>query len=353
MIRSTTNGTLAGYRYNLQRSTYTLNKSRDTVLTQRKFNSFAEDPAAAARSFQLRRSYLRTESQHEVGESVTKKYDVAWSTLDSVLSNVNQQIDGSAYSAVVKAESDTSGAGRNALGQSLSQMADSIVLTMNGRYGDNYVFAGADGLNIPFTWETGADGKKTLCYRGVSVNAANNSEDLQILDYMSKEEAKYVDLGLGLEEDANGNIIDSSAANVAIQGINYLGYGVDDEGDPKNIVSIMSRMGEILQNCDADSGDFAAGEKEEFYRLAGKFEDAAALLSDKHVELDAEASFLQTNQEQLENLSYTLNEQITSIEDVDLAEAITAFSWAQYCYNAALQAGNSILSQSLMDYLHT
>ena len=351
MIRSTTNGTLSAYRFNLQRSTHTLNKSRDTVLTQRQFNSFAEDPAAAARSFQLRRSYLRTESQHEVGESVVKKYDVAWSTLDSVLSNVNQQIEGSAYTAIVKAESDTSAAGRNALGQSLSQMAESIVLTMNGRYGDNYVFSGADGLNIPFTWEE-VDGKKTLCYRGVNVSSTVDA-DQALLNYMSTEEAKYVDLGLGLEEDANGNIIDSSAANVALQGINYLGYGLDDDGDPKNIVAIISRMGEILQNCDADDGSFVAGEKEEFYRLAGKFEDAAALLSDKHVELDSEAQFLQGNQEQLENQAYTLNEQIAGIEDVDLAEAITAFSWAQYCYNAALQAGNSILSQSLMDYLHT
>lgn len=352
MVRSTTNGTLAAYRYNLQRSTHTLNKSRETVLSQRKFNSFAEDPAAAARSFQLRRSYLRTESQHAVGESVSKKYDVAWGTLDSVLTNINQQIEGSAYTAIVKAESDSSAAGRNALGQSLSQMAESIVLSMNGRYGDNYVFSGADGLNIPFTWGTDADGNRTLCYRGIDVNSAKDSAGLETLDYLSSEEAKYVDLGLGLKEDANGNIIDSSAANVALQGINYLGYGLDKDGDPKNIVSIISRMGDILQRCDAETGKFAEGDEAVFYRLATKFEDAAALLSDKHVELDAQAQFLQGNQDQLKDLSYTLNEQITGIEDVDLVEAITAFSWAQYCYNAALQAGNSVLSQSLMDYLH-
>ena len=39
---------------------------------------------------------------------------------------------------------------------------------MNGRYGDNFIFAGADGLKVPFTW--GEDG--TLCYRGVPVDAA-------------------------------------------------------------------------------------------------------------------------------------------------------------------------------------
>ena len=76
MIRSTTNGTLKTYRYSLQRSSYTMNKARETVQTQRQFNSFAEDPAAAAKAFQLRRSLQRTDSQYNVGDSVKHKYEV-------------------------------------------------------------------------------------------------------------------------------------------------------------------------------------------------------------------------------------------------------------------------------------
>ena len=78
---------------------------------------------------------------------------------------------------------------------------------------------------------------------------------------------------------------------------------------------------------------------------------AATTLTNKHTELDARASFLKSNQEQLQHNSYTLQEQIIDIEDVDPADAITSYSWAQYCYNAALKVGNSILSESLMDFL--
>ena len=49
--RMTVTGSLKGYRYNLQRSTFTLNKAITTVMTGRAFNSFAEDPAAAAKAF--------------------------------------------------------------------------------------------------------------------------------------------------------------------------------------------------------------------------------------------------------------------------------------------------------------
>ena len=398
MIRSTTNGTLKSYRYNLQCSSYHLNQARNTVLTQRNFNSFAESPADAARCFQLRRSFLRTNSQYDINESVGRKYDVAWSAIDSVVQDVSNRLSDSALAEIVAGNSDATASGRNALGQSLEQLAEGIVQTMNTRYGDNYVFSGADGLNVPFTWETAADGTKTLHYRGVSVDTqvpdvemdANNEPvgyledgtkvtdpavtpthykktdgtmieipeydrlkaDMAKLDYMINDEKKYADLGLGIQEDENGEIIDSSAFNVALQGITFLGYGVDEDGDPKNIASIITRMGEILLNCDED-GNFADGDKDEFNRLFGKFTAAADIVENKHTEMDTEAAFLQSNQTQLKNTAYTLQEQFLGIEDADLADAITAFSWAQYCYNAALKVGNSILSESLMDYLRT
>lgn len=441
MIRSTTNGVLKSYRYNLQRSSYTLNKAMNTVLTGRNFDTYAADPATAARCFQMRRSFQRVNSQYSVSESVTRKYEQAWSALGSVVDDVNNQKTSSAYQDILHSINDPTASGRNSLGQSLTELAKGIVQTMNGRYGDNFIFAGADGLKVPFTW--GENG--TLCYRGIPVDAAvpdiamsngapltlndqgqydpagtnyllsggvktisvddyeaavkagnaptvlrdttgagqhvdadgnistteryylvlDNSKtiskadyeqaekDLASLDYLSKSEVKYADLGLGLQEDSKtGEVIGSSVFNVALQGINFLGYGVDADGDPKNIVSIISRMGQILLNCDATTGAFAEGERDEFQRLADKFEASAALLQDKHIELDTQADFLKSNQTQLESMAYTLEQQFLGIEDVDPAEAISQLSWAKYCYNTALKVGNSILSQSLMDYIN-
>ena len=52
-----------------------------------------------------------------------------------------------------------------------------------------------------------------------------------------------------------GKLIESSASNVAMAAITFLGYGVDDEGDPKNVVSIIDQMGQILENC-TPNGEF-------------------------------------------------------------------------------------------------
>jgi flagellar hook-associated protein 3 FlgL len=410
------------------------------VLTQRNFQTFGEDPAAATQSFQLRRAWQRADAQYTVGNSTVSKYETAWQQLASVDETIDTTASTSALSAALRGANDPTASGRNALGSELSQLAESVIQMMNGRYGDNFIFSGADGKTVPFTWENG-----NLYYRGINVNASNtptaatitmsvtstsitNGADLvaalggitgssdfnvyvdgQLVDATSTtttvdanstielkakstgaytglstfatavnddsnftvsrtvdgedttgdyakleamaNEKNFVDIGIGLSEDENGDLIEASAFNDALQGINYLGYGLDEDGDPKNIACIIKELGDLLSNCDDDGYWQNTDDADTFNRLMGKLEDASSELKSKYVQLDAQASFLKSNNEQLEMKCDTLNEQFLEIEQCDLADAITSFSWAQYCYNAALKVGNQLLSQSLIDYM--
>ena len=47
----------------------------------------------------------------------------------------------------------------------------------------------------------------------------------------------------------------------------------------------------------------------------------------------------------------SLNTQIKNVESIELTDAITNYSWAQYAYDAALRVGNSILSPSFIDFM--
>lgn len=450
-IRSTTVGTLKTYRSNLNKAFLKQNQTRDTVLTQRNFNSYAEDPAAAARAFQLRRSRMNVESQYNVADSTYRKYQSAWSALETVINdvdNANGESSTSIKTCALAALNDTTGDARRSLGKVLNELADTVVQTMNNRYGENFIFAGADGANVPFTW----DGDQ-LCYRGVPVDAAppaevltaggknislkldangkydpagtdtyftaegaklveydpanlaaapenalknaagdkiilkadgtvyttmdevnkdiadgkkcyflaveegstvpkadydTQCENVAKLEYLSGEKY-FVDIGLGFKENENGTLIESSGFNAALHGINFLSYGTDADGDPKNIVSLVKKMAKI---CTEGAGQLSNEEYAELNRLTGKFEDAAAELHTRHDEMDADTTKLKNNLALLEDSFYTLQEQYSGIEDVDMADSIISFVWAQYCYNAALKVGNSILSQSLMDYMN-
>ena len=439
MIRATTGGVLRSYRYNLMNSFINTNKARDTVLSQRTFNTYADDPASAAKAFRLRKARMTVKSQYDICNDTYFKFQTAWQCLESVSLMVDNETG--EYMSTIKGTdltmlNDPEGDARTQLGKALDQISQSIVQTMNQKYGDNFIFAGADGHNVPF--EIKEDGK--LYYRGVPVDASepkyfdgtdsvgntpvkinaqgevdaagdrflmaysgtidaasydaakNNGEtvpdvlmdtsgkpalvrdkygnecyvladkanimtkdqideaqkDYEKLEFLKKEKL-YVDIGLGFQEN-NGKLIPSSAFNAALIGIDFFGSGLDEDGDPKNIYSLVQRMKELADSV-PENGLWSIEDWTEFDRLVGKMEDAAEDFHTAFVNMDAGTSKLKNNLGLLEDNFYNLQEQYANLEDVDMADAITSFVWAEYCYNAALKVGNSVLSESLMDYL--
>ena len=477
--RMTTVGTLKNYRYSLNRSNNTMAKSMNTVLTGRLFNSYAEDPALATRCFQVRRSYWRDNSQLEVNESLRHKYDVAWSALDNASTDLYSRADDASVASILRSLSDPTGPGRPALGQSLCAKAKDLAQIMNGRYGENYVFAGADTLNAPFTWQpeenpayianpvatnpdhagafqyvmadgtltnTEADAQlvaepnpdydeeftkahpnptaeeradprygpylradgtggtvnpavankvphknekydetaafqylkidgtgtndvtqaaQTLYYRGVRVDS-DAPADVKKMEYFLKQERKDIDVGLGHKEQ-DGDVVTSTVFDSSLQGIYFLdGYGTKsvelkkDDGTtvtvdniPKNIISIVNEMGQILQRCDKNDGDWPSPEDEDrFNALAQEFEASNSSFRERWTEMDTQSGFLRDNSELLTDTADSLKQQYMELEDVNPAAAISDYMFARYCYDAALKVGNSVLSQSLMDYMN-
>ena len=586
MIRATTGGVMKTYRSNLMNSFINMNNGRNTVLSQRNFNSYAEDPAAAAKAFRLRKSRMTVSSQHDICADVMKKYDSAVACLQSIddvlctKDGVYGEYMNTLTGTTLKMLNDPTGDARTQLFKALDQMSQSIIQTMNQKYGDNFIFAGADGHNVPFEirdnklyyrgvpvdasicsllrdkggnpltvskigqWDLGADtyvradsvkamtkeeyeklfnlpnvemtdavdadgnpikvpkeynadgtpfefqieepelpkppqtgegvpddgfgnfrpdpdsesdpddpfdietgqtskptdpepddgyvgqrggyylqyvtdengnrlkdengnditklipkseydaarkrieettfvtndvgggelkphpmsidengnyypdenGTYYLYFDGDPADAliTKDEYDQQKLDWEKLEylanEKYFVDIGLGFQENDIGKLIESSGFNASLNGINFLGYGIDEDGDPRNLYSLVQEMRKIADSVDSGV-DWSQSTYDEFYRLVQKFEDGVSNYQTEFVNLDAGTAKLKNQEELLSDSFYNLQEQYSDIEDVDMVDAITSFIWAEYCYNAALKVGNSILSESLMDYL--
>lgn len=470
--RMTTVGTLKNYRYDLNKSNNTLGKAMNVVTSRRLFSSYAEDPSLATRCFQIRRSYLRAESQYNVNESLRHKYDVGWSALENVSTDLYSRNDDASVASIIRAASDSTGPGRLSLGQSLCSKAQDIAQIMNGRYGENYVFSGADTLNPPFTWgpqanpsyvatdpdpanpdhasafqyvmadgtltneegkaatevlknpkydntlnpgdegyqpkylnkDTGEptdiekdatvpkrnekydatatlkylkpDGFATndesqaatgLYFRGVPVDS-NAGVDTEKMEYFLDGERKDIDVGLGHKE-ADGEAVSSTVFDMSLQGVYYLGgYGTkdgveveDDQGNvigvvdkiPNNVISVVNEIGQILQRCDRTTGEFATdSDRLRFQALFQEYERSNSDFRERWTEMDTQSGFLRDNGELLTDTKDSLKQQYMDLEDADPAAAISDFMFARYCYDAALKIGNSVLSQSLMDYMN-
>ena len=207
--------------------------------------------------------------------------------------------------------------------------------------GDPHLFTDKDG-NKYYIEKSGAQSMTQA-----EIDAT--TKDAEKLKYLMNEK-QFVDIGLGFQENENGQLIESSAYNAALNGLTFIGYGLDADGDPKNIYSLVQKMKEIGARV-KDGENWTKADYDEFNGLVKKLEKASSEFKTEFTNMSAGTQKLENNVELLEDNFYNLQEQYSDIEDVDMADAITSFVWAQYCYNAALKVGNSILSESLMDYL--
>ena len=347
MIRVTTNGTLYNYKSNFNQTANQLNSAMMKLMSGRNFDTYAANPAGATRAFQIHSSINATNAQYDNNQTVLSKFETAWSSIQGILDGFDGLATDSRLSAL-SGLNDTNLSTLNTQGQLIRESAEGIIQSLNAKYGDDFMFAGADTQNAPFAIETdAATGLQYVTYRGLRIDDPANRAALDAMN----EEHQYVDIGLGFELDANG-VIPSTAFDSAISGLELTGYGVDGDGDPLNLVSTMLRLADVFEDYNEDTGEWgAAGNREDAERLLKKMDASREAMGDQWVELDTQAKFLNNNQTQLEGTFDALNVELTSLEDVDTADAILELSWAQVCYNAALQVGANVIPQSLMDYL--
>lgn len=335
-MRITTNALIRNYKTNLSTSINNLNISRNHVMTQRSFNTAAEDPASAARASQLHRKYYKNQDNLKMLDEAQSRQDGQEDALrqvsdmvKSISKNYNiQALNGTNQTAEV----------RQSYASAIRQFQQSMVLSLNSTYEDTFLFAGSDGKNPPF--ELSPNG--TLSYRGIDVNASKGSADYQKLKTMSNENL-YVDLGMGLSMDDYDQVVSSSAFNMSLPGINAVGYGNDENGMSNNIIVMAGKLADALE---ADTFD-----ADQFRNLMNKFDTLGTNLTNQITELGVKTEFLTTTKDRLDNAEISIQEQMSSVEGVDMAEAITNYSWDQYAYNAALKVGTSILSSSFIDFM--
>lgn len=375
MMRITTNSTLYTYQNNLMKSSNQLYSAMNKLMTKRNFDTYAADPAAATRAFKIHSSLNATNAQASNNTMVYNKFSSAWDIADDFLDKLSQDL---AETPLIAGLNDPNATVRNTFGDVILSGAESMVQSLNSKYGTDYIFGGADTQNPPFAIETDGD-MHYLTYRGIRLDDPNpdyyeteylgadskpipvdpddqNSDNMTYGDMLAKwnSEHLYVDIGKGFEVDAGGNVIDSTAFDSAIRGTEFIGgIGFDEDGDPKNIVSIMLRAAEIFKGYDEETKTWGpAGDYEDAQRLVNKFRDAQDAVSKQHTALDTKAKYLETNKTQLESTFDALNNERQSIENIDEVEAILTLSWAQTSYNAAIQVGANVIPQSLMDYLN-
>lgn len=329
-MRITTSQIMRNYQSGLSKANNNLNKMRNQTLTQRKFAKVSEDPSSAAQAFKLRKDYLANDNYIENLNLVQSQFDAVESSALQI-NDIMKEAEPLILQAI---NGTTSSDQRETIASSLRKMQESLVYTLNSKFGNTFLFGGQNTTEVPFELVAGE-----LQYQGKSVSDPDVQAELEAL----ANESIYVDLGFGLSFDAGGDIINNSAFNSAFSGLSIVGYGVNDEGTSENLVDLLGQLATELEKDPLDDGAVK--------KLTDQFTESKGDMLNFITELGTNSKFLEDTKNRLEDNKLTLNEKIINVENVDLAEAITNYSWAEFAYNAALKIGSSILSPSLIDFM--
>lgn len=336
-IRITTGMISGEYKNQMQTTLGQLEYYQKRAHDLRNFRKFSEDPVTASKVMRLRRSYTQNQDYRNNISTISDTYSMAEDAamdIKDILDQAKDEMQGLTNSGTFP-ESDYA-----IYAKTLRGLQEDFVTIANSKLNDNYVFGGNDATKIPFS--VSDDGK--LLYRGLDVDTT----DAATLEALSNESV-YIDVGLGVNVSATGDVDEASVFNDTLNGLAYFGYGVDENGRSNNVYNILGEAATAIEKyLDGDETAFST-------KIAGEYMDKIISATDDLMvsvgNLGIKVNQLERLDARLVNVQEDLNEQLSNLEYVDAEEAYTDLTWQQYVYNASLKIGSKLLQSSFLDYM--
>ena len=263
----------------------------------KKVNTPSDDPSAAAAMVQNNDETERTDQYQQNISTVTTMLQTA----DSALSSIVTQVTNAISLGVEGANGTESSANQQTLAQNVQSIANEVLQMANTSISGNFVFAGTDTTQAPFTMDPTTS---TVTYNG---NSSTNS----------------VPVGDGQNIDVNvpGNqLFQNSGANI-FSSLQQLVSALQG-GNTTDIGNATTQLQSSLDYLN---------QQRTFY-------------SDTENQLNNQGTYLQ-------QVTVNLQTQQNNLVGVDMSTAASDLTQSQTAYTAALSALGKVMSTNLLDYL--
>jgi flagellar hook-associated protein 3 FlgL len=271
-----------------------LTQTQNELSSGVKLTKPSDDPFGASQALQYK-SEIAANVQYQ--SNVSSATD--WlSTTDTALSSMNDDLGRVRDLVVQGANGSLSQTDMDSIADELDQLADSVKSAANTQVAGSYVFSGTQTQTQPFT-VGGAD-----TYNGDTKT-------------ISAEIGQGVTMGL--------NVTGDTVVSPILAAIRQAATDLRAGGTPGN-----------LGTTDLDAIDAAQNTLAENQAIVGARENRLSAASSR-----------------LQELQQAQTQQLSNVQDTDVAQAMIDFSQQSSVYQAALRAGASLIQPTLMDFLST
>jgi len=347
----------------IARNTEKLFNLNGQISSGKRINSPSDDPLGLSNVL-INRTELNMFTQY--GKAID--YATGWlNRTESLLQDTDDILGRAGELAVQQSNATASAETRAGAAEEIKQLRIMIQSNSNAKYGNKYVFSGTRTQTQPYLFADAQQWKDDVSTLGTApLTPAEgtryiNSADNHIYEYTS---GAWVDQGAPAEGDSaivtdrnssmyvfdsgewkalyQGNdstfslqIGRSSTVEVNIPGSSLFSYQQSD------INMTLLRLEKALRSNDIE------GIRAEISNI----ENASTLINNNLALVGANVNKLEHTETLLSQSTLDTKDSISTIEDLDYAEAITSLKNQQTIYQATLQSASMITGLSLVDYI--
>jgi flagellar hook-associated protein 3 FlgL len=278
--------------------------------TQRKMSSGKEITKPSDDPFGTTRAVTGRRDLEEI-QQLQKNVDdaLAWQGVTEVALSRITDVAQRARELLVQGASDSNGpAERGAVAKEIDQLIETAKTEGNGSYAGRYIFAGTATTTRPYT------------VGGTDAYAGDNGNIVRTI-------------GPGVSLPVN------------VRGANFLG---GDPAVPQPDGLLLTTLRDIATHLRGGTpADAAALRGTDLQALDRNLDNVTAI----RATVGATTNRLETATLRLRELEEASSENLSKVEDADMAKTLTDFSLQQAVYQSALKTGANIVQSSLLDFL--
>lgn len=311
------------YQNGLNRNLKNLTDSNLRLNSGRSFSKVSENITDAQRAFKIR-DQLRQQQQMvtNIGNLQSE-----FSTQEQSLMQINEILN-DVHILITKGATDTSSPqDRKIIANELSNLGKSIMQIINSKSADRYTFSAHQNQPPVKVDEHG----KYLIYN-VDAETADRSGFL--------DGKVLVDVGLSLRLKSN-EVDPSSALTMTTSAVDVLGYGFNEAGIERNILSLIQRA----------SSDLNQDDPSDLSKIQAQLSKSSANLLVQLTEVGTRIKYLDQTQSRIEAELLSLTEMQNNIESIDFEKEVIQNKSFEMAWQISLQLGSKILPVSIFDFM--
>ncbi|MCI9658873.1 MAG: flagellar hook-basal body protein [Lachnospiraceae bacterium] len=377
-MRVTNASTYRNYTSQVNSVHLNLNKSLNKISSGKAYEAASDSPLSYYRGKEIDTQYREVLSKSKLLKNVQNRlYQQELGARD-----IQERLS-TARKEVIKARNaTTTDTAKKTIRDELLQLEHTMVNDLNSQYQDFYVYGGNDVTTTPF--ELSSDGK-TLTYRhkfpgestakefimkltdenqdgnyAFKFDAANSTgTEAELIKAMSEQ--GFMDLGYGnirdhstlLDTYTGGmNLLSGYTSDAIIESngtitTNDIMKGLTD-GPLGLVAQAVSALDDYIDGKEIDPNE---GHIANLGRVLDQMTEAEHKTSTVYSDLGNKSNLLDSLAEKLGNMEDSLEEQYKDILGADPYASILEMYGNQYAYNAALQVGSKLMSNSLFDFV--